>query len=141
MTQEFLNEEKIPFKDCTREDQHILLDALIDGKVEYLDQISNKFTHVASFKSMDFLNLFSVLRTKPVKRLAIPWEHIKPEYRWAAMDRDGEVYIYDAQPTICKIEFFWGDNGSNYRAVDFLSSIDIEGIDWRDSLVERPADK
>lgn len=141
MTQEFLNEEKLPFKDCSREDQHILLDAFLNRKVEFYSHNSETFINVNNAISPASLHTEWIYRTKPIKRLAIPWEHIKPEYRWAAMDRDGEVYIYDAQPTICKIEFFWGDNGSNYRAVDFLSSIDIEGIDWRDSLVERPADK
>ena len=82
------------------------------------------------------------LRTKPVKRLAIPWEHIKPEYRWAAMDEDEQIFLYEDMPTQQdddgRLYQRWISRGDAESAK--VLNIDTSGISWRDSLVERPAE-
>lgn len=133
MKQEFLNEEKLPFKYCTRDQQHILLDALIDGTIEYWGDLTKDFVPGISIKNLDGLNLHTVFRTKPIKRLAIPWEHIKPEYKFARLTSANRLFFYNSNPEL----------RSPYRVCESSDAlnIDVTGIDWRDSLVERPADK
>lgn len=128
MTQEFLNESKLQFKYCSREDQHILLDAILDRKAEIYN---NAKWHI--FIEDSPIEMTDVCRTKPVKRLAIPWEHIKPEYKFARLTSGGRLFFYNSNPEL----------RSPYRVCESSDAlnIDIEGIDWRDSLVERPADK
>lgn len=140
MTQEFLNEAKLPFKYCTREQQHILLDALIDGTIEYWGDLTKDFVPGISIKNLDGLNLHTVFRTKPLKRLAIPWEHIKPEYRWAAISSIGFVNLFTEKPKLSIDNGAWIYEGILSSASNILN-IDTSGINWRDSLVERPDDK
>jgi len=129
MTQEFLNENKLLFKDCTREDQHILLDAVLDGKAEYFWIARDMWSK--SDSRVPFPEV--IYRTKPIKRLAIPWEHIKPEYKFARLTSGGRLFFYNSNPEL----------KSPYRVCESSDAlnIDTDGIDWRDSLVERPADK
>lgn len=134
MTQEFLNEEKLPFKDCARQEQHILLDAWIDGKLQAYDH-DEKWCQVSE---LTFCNIW-ILRTKPIKRLAIPWEHINEGFRFACMAPDGRVNLHSEKPYICEPTGVWTYRGG-YVSLSMMN-IDVTGIDWRDSLVERPADK
>lgn len=131
MTKEFLNENKLQFKDCSREDQHILLDALLDTKAERFWHVPNVW-HAAE----SMLNIECIYRTKPIKRLAIPWEHIKPEYRWAAMDENMNLWTYVDEPKL--LTDIWHANSQQPLTA---LTIDVTGINWKDSLVERPADK
>lgn len=131
MTQEFLNEEKLPFKECSREQQHILLDAYMQGKAEYSP---GEYWYPAQNNIQIMFEW--ILRTKPVKRLAIPWEHIKPEYRWAAMDENYTLWAFEDKPKMLN-SMYRSDRQQSLKVLN----IDISGISWRDSLVERPADK
>jgi hypothetical protein len=128
MTQEFLNEKQLPFDSCTREQQHILMDAWLDGKSESWD-----YSKWGEVTNTNLLNCSWILRTKPIKRLAIPWEHIKPEYKFARLTSKGKLYFYSHNPEI-QAPYTFSESS------DALN-IDVTGIDWKDSLVERPADK
>ena len=74
---------------------------------------------------------------KPVKKLNVPWEHIKPEYKWAAMDENGEVYVYVGKPEIQT------ENYTSNRDYENIGAINVgtDGVDWRESLTERPDHK
>jgi hypothetical protein len=71
----------------------------------------------------------------PIKA-KIPWEHIKPEYKWAAMDEDGSWFCFEKKPE--KGTWAWLDststNGSSMKAVAFPEV----NMPWDQSLVERP---
>jgi len=76
----------------------------------------------------------------PVKKLNIPWEHIKPEYKFAAVDSQGDLNVYTVKPNLDTIDSEWdlvGSSDGEYRSIDGLN-IDIDGIDWRESLTKRP---
>ena len=65
----------------------------------------------------------------------------KPCWKYAAMDKNGEVCFYSAKPRIC--DNFWGcaDENDNVRRIDDILDdlFDIESFDgdWKDSLICR----
>lgn len=84
------------------------------------------------------------IKPKEQKKLNIPWELIKPEFTQAAMDENGDVYVY-TEYTISydSCEGQW--RFTEFR--DYLSHqsycidalvIDTDGIDWKESLTLRP---
>lgn len=79
-------------------------------------------------------------RIKQVSPLIIPWDAIKPEYKWAAKDADGKIHLYAVKPS--KYVDTWGDGISQFdyfEIPDWLNTQDTDSIDWKDSLVERPS--
>ena len=74
-----------------------------------------------------------IYRTRP-RQLVIPWEHIKQEYKWAAMDESGSVWVYEGKPKAG--DSAWGYSGG----LDGIGALNINttGIDWRESLTARP---
>lgn len=75
-------------------------------------------------------------RIKP-KKLNIPWECIRPEFKWAAMDKDGAVCVYENKPSISDVGPWYPFDGK-FVCLRFPLAIDTEGVDWRTSLTGRP---
>lgn len=71
----------------------------------------------------------------PVKKLVIPWEHIKPEYKFAAMDEKGRIVVGLQTFNMSGSRLTY--HGSS--AVCYTLNIDTDGIEWRESLTERPS--
>jgi hypothetical protein len=71
----------------------------------------------------------------PVKKLNIPWEYIKPEYKFAAMDEGGKVFVYALEPILAGTTSW--HSASEWWGLAPLT-IDTDGIDWRESLTKRP---
>jgi hypothetical protein len=66
------------------------------------------------------------------------WRKISKKWKYAAMDKDGEVYFYINEPCADKYGGCWNDFSNEYcRSVLFFN---IDGINWRLSLTERPED-
>lgn len=109
--------------------------------VEKLAIISAKFNdscqvfHGHWFDSLDDDNicLTQIYRTRPLQ-LVIPWEVIKPEYQWAAMDEGMDVLLYEKEPTIGMTR--WKDGGESVGC--YCLNINTTGIYWRESMVQRP---
>ena len=82
------------------------------------------------------------IKPKEQKKLNIPWEFIKPEFTQAAMDEDGEVFVFTQE----EISFiatgrYWCFNDlylSTYTIISESLTIDTDGIDWKESLTLRP---
>jgi hypothetical protein len=73
----------------------------------------------------------------PVKKLNIPWEHIKPEYKFAAMGSDGVVFVFASAPVLKSV--VWNIGPDVALSIIGALTIDTDGIDWKESLTERPA--
>lgn len=127
------NHEKKAFRDMTPEERRAIVEAWLSA-----DGAEVFHPHQEKWIVLDEnygIAGFNAYRTRP-RQLVIPWEHIKPEYKWAAMDADGEVYLYPEKPE---------DGGDQWlpveddaiKANDVLN-IDTTGIDWRESLTARP---
>lgn len=81
-------------------------------------------------------------RIKPTKQLVIPWEVIKPEYKWAAMDSDDRIFFFEKEPQIERSEYWryepnYGDLEDGFGTLSVLN-LDTGGVNWEQSLVQRP---
>ena len=82
------------------------------------------------------------IKPKEQKKLNIPWELIKPEFTQAAMDENGEVFVFTQE----EISFiatgrYWCFNDwyvGKYTIISESLTIDTDGIDWKESLTQRP---
>lgn len=119
------NHEKKAFRDMTPEERSAIVEAVINGNAEACSSGS----WVSGGMGAVFFD--SIYRTRP-RQLVIPWEHIKPEYKWAAMDRYGDVYLYKEKPRLVS-DCFAGE-----WCYTTMLNIDTTGIDWRESLTARP---
>lgn len=70
--------------------------------------------------------------------LDINWNLVPSAYRFAAMDDDGEVYLYTSRPEIRKDYGVWDLVCPASEYADFLISTDLHKFaDWKNSLTER----
>lgn len=85
----------------------------------------------------DFESGNSRIILKPIKKLDIPWDYIKPEYKWAWVIKSGGVVFGTTKPMwdsgICD----WVSRNKGYME-PFFMSIDTDGIPYEHSLTERP---
>jgi len=126
---EFLNENKRQFKDLTDEEKLLIVNEKMKGNVEYT--LRDVWCKASDWE----VNFKYVYRTKPAKKLDIPWKFIKPEFKWVAMDKDGEIYLHIDKPAFGS--WNWVTN-SGYCRIDQKLNIDTTGVDWKTSLTERP---
>lgn len=128
---EFLNKDKRQFKDLTDEEKLLIINEKMKGNVEYtLGSIWDK--------ASDFEIRFNyVYRTKPkpAKKLDIPWQFIKPEFKWAAIDENGDIFLHIDKPVLGNS--YWLNYAPCKRINDTVN-IDTTGVDWKTSLTQRP---
>lgn len=129
------NHERKTFRDMTPEDRAVIVEAwiaanpLLGCDVQVLTDRGWATVILTTHIPLDI-----IYRTRP-RQLVIPWEVIKPEYKWAAMDGDGSIFVYDVEPNLSLHD--WVRNGGLPECIDALN-INTTGIDWRESLVQRP---
>lgn len=121
------NHEKKPFREMTPEERSAIVEDKLSGLAEWF--LCDKWLNADN----DGINFDFTYRTKP-RQLIIPWEVIKPEYKWAAMDESGSLWVYEGKPKAG--DSAWGYSG-NLDGIGALN-INTTGIDWRESLVQRP---
>ena len=73
--------------------------------------------------------------TKATVKPSIDWNHVNENFKWLAMDADGECYIYTDKPL--RGNRHWTTNLPCTPAINF-ASFTPGTCDWQDSLVERP---
>lgn len=121
------NHERKAFRDMTTEERSAIVDALIAGDLE-VDHGDGWRGNVATVHAL------YIYRTRP-RQLVIPWDLIRPEYKWAAMDDRGNVFAYEYKPEMLDTGFAT----KHLAAFTYLPlNINTAGIDWRESLTERP---
>lgn len=122
-----------PFGQLSREEKLELMTAWVDGKQMEVNfggdrwlEVDPMWTAGASYR---------VAPPPPIKA-TIPWEHIKPEYKWAAMGQSGYWYFYDEKPEKGHASWIVSHRGSS---TPMKALIFPEGnMPWDQSLVERP---
>lgn len=117
------------FKDLTKEERSEIVEALASG-LEVECFYFGKWEPAYSI-----IDLRYAYRVKQ-RKLDIPWEIIKPEYKWAAMDSDGNIALFLARPTSHRTFGIWE---SLCESSDLMAlNIDTAGISWENSLTQRP---
>lgn len=125
------NEEKKAFRDLTPEERSEIVEEKLRGNVEAFNDADECMEWRAS--GSGYIRMASIYRTRP-RQLVIPWKVIRPEYKWAAMDDSGAVWVYAEKPYAN--DSAWG-SCDGLETIDALN-IDTAGIDWRESLTARP---
>ena len=64
------------------------------------------------------------------------WAMIDKEWEWASMDEDGVIFFYKDAPCIFADNDFWSAGDDIYH--ESILAINTDGIDWRQSLTNRP---
>lgn len=86
-----------------------------------------------------FLNTEYRIVPKPTSLITREmWAMIAPEWKWAAMDGDGEVYFYTDEPCISTRDWMWTCGGGDY--CNSVLAINTDSINWERSLTERSED-
>ena len=86
----------------------------------------------------------ATLRKKPAPptKPDIPWDAIKDEFKWAARNKSGVVYVFTHIPEVSPSFSCWDMSYSfgpqRSRNLGSLVKFDPGTCDWQDSLVQRP---
>ena len=85
---------------------------------------------------------FITYRAKPVPAPThdtIDWSSIKPEWKYAARDEDGNVYVYQVIPSAKYTSWVGWSHDDGLGINPRLLNIHTRGTcDWKDSLIKRP---
>lgn len=129
-TNHFDNKDKLQFKDLTKEQRSILVEAWFAGKLQFLSKQGNWFRQDLE----DGLWDSGTYRTQPA-RLDIPWDLIDKKWQWAAMDQSGSIYFYTLEPT--RLMEHWASStlGSSCPSALAISTV---GVNWESSIQRRP---
>ena len=68
-------------------------------------------------------------------KLEINWSEVPSDFKWAAMDADGRVWLYKSKPILLSYSFAPANNEVAHIFDEAKSS---KYNDWRDSLTQRP---
>lgn len=74
-------------------------------------------------------------RVKPLEPDSINWDHVAPAFKFMARDEDGTVWLYDGLPSAGYASWHCGGKCTEAH---LFSSLKVGGMDWKDSLMERP---
>lgn len=125
------NHERKAFRDMTPEDRSAIVEAWVSGDIEEMGALS---WHGGSPLAIATQGIY---RTRP-RQLVIPWAHIKPECKFAALQGTGEVWFYEIEPELRadKRGAWWFGKGAD--CWESVLMIDTSGIDPEHSLTARP---
>lgn len=133
------NIKKKAFRDMTAEERSAIVEARVKGVVDIFNPEHD--TWGTAFAPS--IRIDGIYRTRQ-RKLEIPWEHIKPEFKWAVMQKDGSIEFYSEKPSLRehagKGYFQSVEQHSLSIRTNGLLNIDTSGIDWRESLTQRPED-
>lgn len=134
MTKEFLNTELKPYSELTREEKHILLDAVIDSVAEVWQDDWEVFTP----KTCPVFHDNKIYRTKPkeYKKLDIPWQVIDEKWKYAASNSHG-IWMFQNKPTYKNVWYEESIDGA-VICVSEIFKLDTTGIVAEHSLTQRP---
>lgn len=125
----FANESKKPFGELTDKEQACLARACFDDKIQYWNV--DEWLYCDSFYSSQ-----KIYRTKPnLLEVQIPWDLIDDQYVAFAIDENKLAWFYVARPIILDGCLSWY---TPVKAVQSPLKLDLDGINWKESLVMRP---
>lgn len=122
------------------EQEHLVQVLLAKMQLMHIEEYNddNCFWHPSDSNCI-FLNTEYRIVPKPTPFITREmWAMIAPEWKWAAMDRDGEVYFYTDEPCISTRDWMWTRGGGDY--CNSVLAINTDSINWERSLTERPED-
>lgn len=129
------NKDMLPFKDMSDEDNLRIVNACIASTEHVQYYIQNHWTN----KSDGWIGMDSAYRVKKATELPtplnIPWEHIHPQWQYAAMDKNGNIQLFTIEPTLGRSR--WCADCSDYLVGSCVFNIKTDNINWELSLTKR----
>ena len=108
-------------------------------KFQNYDELHISYTMEGKFHSQGNITLFPypVEVVKASIKPSIVWSHVKDEYKWLAVDKNGDAYVFEDKPIFGPIDCWYSNDGLCFD-VSGLSSYSRGTCDWQDSLIKRP---
>ena len=106
-----------------------------NGEVEFYTSGGHIFSN--STNQSLFHHPVKIVQDESATKPSINWEHVKSEYKWLSVDKDGSAYVYKDEPERNGSDHWYSHNGS-FKEVKGLASYTPGTCDWKDSLVKRP---
>lgn len=105
--------------------------AFYEGKpVQYWEDWHMRWE--TKFSSQFADSLVYRIAPEPETDIELPWHVISPEYKWAARDANGAVWVYEEEP-YPKLDL-WGGSGMTCRHIIHNPG----NKPWNKSLIKRP---
>ena len=98
---------------------------------------SRGYMYSNSINQSLFQHLVKIVLDESATKPSIDWSHVKGEYKWLSVDKDGRAYVYEGEPERGESDYWYNHNGS-LNEVTGLASYTPGTCDWKDSLVKRP---
>ena len=107
--------------------------------VRFTNEICDYYTADGRFHYQGNITLFShpVEVIKVLSKPSIDWSHVKGEYKWLSVDKDGSAYVHENEPERGENDHWFCLKGDLFE-VNGLASYTPGTCDWEDSLVKRP---
>lgn len=124
------------FGELSREEQHALFDAYLDGKeIEVITDADTMWRVI----TIPCWSLVSTYRIKPVPltKPSIDWSAISKECKYLARSKSGYGYLFKHRPHIM-YNVGWAGQISSPIAAEVFTSYVAGTCDWQDSLIQRP---
>jgi hypothetical protein len=74
------------------------------------------------------------VKPKEMQKPSIDWSHVSKEYRWLAVDSDGDAYLYKNKPCCHHLDWY---SDRDYAFADSFVSYSRGNCGWKESLIER----
>lgn len=78
------------------------------------------------------------IKRKLTAPLNIPWDRIKPEFRFAAKSEDGRITLFTEEPAFFEDDGEWAAPGCIAGINRVISDLDPDNVAFYDSLTVRP---
>ena len=106
-----------------------------NGEVEFYT--SGGYMYSNSTNQSLFHHPVKIVQDGSATKPSIDWSHVKGEYKWLSVDKDGSAYVYENEPE-CSGNYYWFSNNGSFSEVNGLASYTPGTCDWQDSLAKRP---
>lgn len=71
--------------------------------------------------------------------LVVPWDVIDERFKFAAMDQDGGIHVYESQPSPSTMTAEWFAKGNDALRLDgYINGTKQSNKPWQETLIERP---
>jgi len=79
------------------------------------------------------------IKPLPLTDIVLPWEAIDPQWKWAARDADGRVYLYKQEPDVAETYIQEWTSKMGVMGAQGFFVFSPGNKPWDESLIERPS--
>lgn len=132
------NKDTIPFKEMSDEDKLKIINALI-GEPSSVEVYSGNVSGWDAKADDGCIRGYLVYRVRAkATPLNIPWKHIHPQWKYAAINDMGRVVLFKNKPELINN---WGPcwwASGDECSISGILNINTDNINWELSLTKRP---